>query len=214
MKTKCIIILCVSSFIIGFVLCWLFFVSDGTGKGKAKIKWNIMGSELEIDLKKDMVSHEVFLEKMFSKNFSKAGTIDWLIRNKDIFPLYDSKLTDAIDTLPYESKVSYKFRKISDKRHGPWNYPVDTVFIGIPPEEYRPCIGNANVCASGKYEHKDIIIYNPKNEKEIRVYATGTYYCLPHKKNPDIQLSLKDALELFGNRPLNKYEKACAIILH
>ena len=214
MKKKCTIIICVSSFILGFVLCWLFFVSDGTGKGKAKIKWKIMGSELEIDLKKDMVSHDVLLEKMFSKNFSKAGTIDWLIRNKNIFPLYDSKLTDAIDTLPFENKISFKMRKISDKRHGPWNYPVDIVSIGIPSEEDRPRIRKANVCAYGKYQNKDIIVYNPKNGKEILVSATGTYRCLPLKTYPDLQLSLEDALELFGNRPLNKYEKACAIILH
>ena len=200
----------VGVFVFGIALGWIL---DDIGGKAANIGWKFGESELTIDLKKDLSSPDVLLDKIFSEEFSRLGTTELLKLKYNIFPFCDPELVKKISTLSIDHPVSIELQKLADKRVGPFGYQVDTVLIGVPSSEDQPKQGFANVCETGKYRGRKIQICHRQTDKKIQVTGSGMYICPPELKYPDIQLNIADAKRLFGDIPLRKYEKAIVVIL-
>jgi hypothetical protein len=182
------------------------------GVSNAYVRWKFGASELEINLKEDMIDSETFLTKLFSEEFSKQGTIGWLKLNAGLYAVNDHELTGQIAKLDVDLPISESYRNISQQRLGPWAYQIDSVLIGVPDSTYQPAKGYANVCESGPYRGHKIVIYNLDQTKRIEVQATGQYACPNGLKYPNVQLNAKDAAYLLGYSNFQKYEKAIVVI--
>jgi len=200
-----------AALVIGGVVGWII-----RSEGFKTVQITIIdpsGRKVVIDLKEDSIPYDELLDKIFKNEFFKLGTIGLLKEKYNIFPFDDVELVDKIATLSPYDQVSKGLQELEEKRIGPFGYWVDSVFVGVPSVEDQPPEGFANVCENGKYRGRQIEITYPQTDKKIKVVASGIYACPPGYKYADIQLNFNDANELFGNTPLNKYEKAVALIL-
>ena len=208
MKYK--IIIGVVAFLTGIALGW---VLSGYGVKKTDVKWKFGDNELAINLEQDLIDVSAMLSKIFSEDFSKRGTIEWLKEKQNLYKPDDPDIINEFSKLDYNDIVSKELRELSYKRKGPWAYQLDTVFIGIPPVEYQPGIHFANVCENGKYFTKKLRIFSLDQMKSIEVTATGKYECPEQLKYPDIQLNSIDAKSLLGTENFSKYEQGIVLIL-
>ncbi|MFC2137111.1 hypothetical protein ACFLTE_02945 [Bacteroidota bacterium] len=211
MKNKNRIFLYITFLVIGIVIGYLI---NTLGITETTISWTYGDSKLEIDLKEDMEDSETFLEKLFSTEFSKEGTIGWLKHNKGLYKATDIDLANEIEKLTVDEPISEQLRKISQQRKGPWTYHIDTILIGVPPIVNQPKEGFANVCETGDYLGQKLKVYDINQRNSIEVFATGRYECPSELKYPDLQLSAKDAEKLLGTSEFLKYETAIILIMN
>ncbi len=211
MNNKKHIFFYITFLIIGIVIGYLI---NTIGITDAKVKWTYGESKLEIDLKEDMESSEIFLEKLFSTEFSEEGTLGWLKKNKGLYKVSDIDLAKEIESLSVNEPISESLRKISQRRKGPWTYQVDTISIGVPALQFQPKEGFANVCECGNYLGQKLKVFDLNQRKSIEVFASGRYACPRELKYPDLQLCAKDAERLLGTSEFLKYEKAIILIMN
>ena len=218
---------------IGIMIGWRAIPSEPT---ESEIEWDYPGGSLKINAKTDLNSPEVMLTKLFSTDFSKAGTEKWLQDNYQMFSIEEQALVDALqDTCapkpgmtPRERRqfmetcvktpVISKLRSLAENHEPPFHYIGIEINVGIPDQE--PMEGKANVCKNNPnigidFLGKQIELTNPVNDVTITIKATGYYTCTGYNKYPDIQLSLKDAEKLFSGQNRHEYDttKVIAVIL-
>ncbi|PHI20453.1 hypothetical protein CEQ90_08305 [Lewinellaceae bacterium SD302] len=211
LKTAGIIFVCVACLAAGIALG--FNWQQGNAR-QTLIKWKYGDAELEIDLDQDLADDETLLSKIFSRNFSEAGALNWLKKEENVYHFQDQDLTDEFAELDYESDMARELRELRNRRIGPWSYQSDTIKIGIPTLADQPPSGHCNVCQSKKYRGKTLKLFDLFNpEREITVEASGRFECPPNRQVPDIQLSAADAERLLGFSSFNKYEYALALIV-
>lgn len=201
---------CGVSLLIGLAIGWALLDS---GTKSTDITWKFGENELKIDLKQDLKDVTTLLEKIFSKKFSKDGTLPWLKENQDLYLTTDVDILKKISALEFDGFVAKGLREISFEREGPWAYQIDTIRIGIPPKEYQPKRGFANVCENAKYFGERIKVFRLDLSESIILNATGKYECPKQLKFPDIQLSHADAERLLGTKNFSKYENGMALVL-
>jgi len=218
---------------IGILIGWRAIPSD---PAESEIEWEYPGGSLKINAKKDLSSPEAMLVRLFSTNFSQAGTKKWLKDNYQMFSIEEQSLVDALkgmcaqeaDMTPEERRqhmetcakkpVISQLRSLAENHEPPFHYIGFEVKIGIPDPE--PKEGTANVCLKNpripvEFLGKEIELTNPDNKVSIIVKATGYYKCTGYNIFPDIQLNLNDARRLFIGQKRQEYEdtKVIAVIL-
>jgi hypothetical protein len=219
--------------IIGILIGWRAIPSD---PAESEIEWDYPGGSLKINAKKDLNSPEAMLIRLFSTDFSQAGTKKWLKDNYQMFSIEEQSLVDALkdlcslgpDMKPEERRqqmetcvkipVISQLRSLAESHEPPFHYIGFKVKIGIPDPE--PKEGTANVCLKNpripsEFLGKEIELTNPDNNVSITVKATGHYKCTGYNIFPDIQLSLNDARKLFIGQKRQEFEntKVIAVIL-
>ena len=209
-KTKYYIAVGVAGLIIGLTVGW--FLSK-EGVKTTDIHWKFGENELSINMEQDLADAQTLLDKIFSEDFSRQGTLEWLKLNQNLYNPTDPEIVPKISSLKYDDLVSKELRNLSLSREGPWAYQLDTVRIGIPPSELQPRKGYANVCENGKYFTQKLRVLSLDLVQSVEVAATGRYECPKKLKYPDIQLNAEDAARLLGTVNFSKYEQGMALIL-
>ncbi len=210
LKNYPMIITGVTCLIIGIAIGW---VIDNSGAKKTDIKWKFGDNELNLNLEQDLNNVSAMLEKIFSEDFSKRGTVAWLKTHQNLYEPGDVDIASKIAELNYKDPVSVKLRDVSAQRTGPWAYQMDTVKIGVPSKISQPNTGFANVCENGEFFTKHLILYSMDESNSIEVKGTGKYACPKGlTKYPDIQLNAADAERLLGTANFSKYEQGIALI--
>lgn len=197
---------------------------------RQKVIWNYPGGSLEMEVEKDLRNPETMLSKVFEKEFSRAGAMDWLGKNYQVFSI--EKVAPQIEKLcpdkpnePLEERqrrlelcikdhpVLAQLRSLSEHHKAPFQYIGEVIRVGIPEQENeRPTDGHANACRLGGFLGKKIEVTDLASKRSITVEVTGYYDCTGYSNFPDLQLNPKDAKSLFG-RALQKYQTAMAVEL-
>ncbi len=167
---------------------------------------------LNLNLEADKIDHEIFLEKLFSKNFSKSGTLSWLRQKHQVYDLNDFELTIALKDLDLSHRLSQEIRKMQELRQGPFQYKIDTIYAGFPGNVTSQ--GVAFVPFKSPYRGHIIELSNPVLQRKIELRCEARYHCTGAIKCPDIQLNNDDGLKLFNNGKLQKYEAVLATVLN
>lgn len=197
-----------------------FKITDPSGQGSI---------ELQVD--GEEINYEAVLEHVFKDDILGPGVAGWLQQKQQMFRLHDEALVTAIesslcDPIPAtpltdrvekakecaEKEVVSGLRTLASNHRTPFHYVGVVAKVGIPAqEEHRPRPGRANVCRDGGLLGKTLEVIEPVTRTMIEVEATGSYSCTGYTKFPDIQLSMEDAGQLFGERPLGETEEIIVV---
>lgn len=178
--------------------------------------------------KQDLSDPSSMFAKLFSTDFSKAGTMG-LLRQRNIFDMNDPALLDTFLKNCPEAKLDNEtdkqfqrrwnncfdqnrlFAELKDRseKHNPPFQDLGTsVRVGTPSEDgEKPVAKHANVCTNSVFQGGDLILLDPGSRRQVRVNASGFYPCPNPRYFPDIQLNDADAYSLFHRRT-QKFEQA------
>ncbi len=196
----------------------------------AKIKMDFGGGKsLEIDAKQDLSDPSTMFAKLFSTDFSKAGAMG-LLHQQNIFAIDDLGLLDTFlkkcpEKIENETdeqrrqrwndcfqrnRLFSELKLRSDSQKAPFQYLGTDVRVGTPSVAMeKPAASHANVCASGGFLGRTLILVDPRSSRKVGVQASGYYPCPDTQDFPDIQLNDADAYSLFHRRT-QKFELAVA----
>ena len=213
-------------FVAALVLCWAW---QGMSSQKLAISFP-GGLALDLQAEGDQISHVDMLEQMYAEQFSRAGLLGWL-REKSIYQISDREIAAALPGLceemspqdPLQERLRKQqacaqidvisdLRALASDRDVPFHYVGQEVRIGVPSEDDQPAPRRANACSGGGWHGQDVELTNPLNERQITIFASGSYRCTGVIGTPDLQLNEADALGFFDGA-LDKYEEAVAVII-
>lgn len=167
---------------------------------------SFLGLTAKFGSKESFENHEARSKKIFENDLSKSIAENSLNKNQNMFSLSDDKFASKLQGLCEKSWEECmknpnvkKLRKLAFKSEGPFVPFFDEVRVGVQDEKpHRPAKGEVNVCESGIYKDKFILLV--KNKKKVNFRARGTYHCPKGGRDvyPDIQLNKDDAIKLFG----------------
>lgn len=199
---------------------------------RTEVQYKFGDQVLKLNVQKDMSNPEALIHKLMSQPYSKAGILA-LLKQEGVYSITDPAIASALQRLCpdqgpagetllqrqkrlqpcFDESVVKDLRDLASRHEGVFQYRGQVVRIGTPADT-QPMPGKANVCEYGGLLGREIEIDTMPSRESIIVDATGYYPCTTYSTgiHPDIQLSAKDALRLFG-RPTRKFEKAIAVIM-
>lgn len=184
-------------------------------------------------LRTRQVDDPEYLRTVWADEDRKRAFIAFL-KAREFFHVSDTDLVTAIvglcDEIPEgpldayleaaqacaEKPVPAELRKRAFEDELPFHLVGKKVTIGVPPPEHQPSRGRANVCRTGEWYRRDVLLTNETDaERQVKVRATGHYgqgICGPQIETADFQLNQADALTILDG-PLAKREEGVFAVI-
>lgn len=177
----------------------------------------------------NQITVRALLDSVYEKDNSREELTGWLAA-KSFFHIQDADLGSALknalcDTIPEEpldqmlaaanlcaaKPVAARLRSLAQWDSIPFHPVGRQVLVGFPGSLKS---GSANVCPDSPFRDREIEISTERADTTIVVHATGLILpcsITPGIPFPDIQISMADAVHIFGENR-RKLEVATAII--
>jgi hypothetical protein len=192
--------------LMGILALVALFVFRGLVKSntkKASLKIPISKDQyITMDVENDTQPISDVLQKIFGEENAKRDFQNLLVRYDEYSPT-DNRIVEAFRRLSLSDEVPRTLKEMASKREPPFNERLQKVQISFPKRPGFPD-SEAVVCDGSSLFQNTIYLANETESEHVLVRATRTRPCQPDEEN--VQITVPVARQLFGERPLNKFE--------
>lgn len=194
-------------FVLVVIFAFLYYLDTDLDEFDFQIKDADRMVGLKMSKSKNEISLDKLLDSIYKPDFFRPSIEEWMNQNASLYKFNDQAVLDSIKTLSYEDEFAKLLREVRRLRQGPWNFPLDTVNVGIPNRSDRPDDNIAYVCINGAYAGKEILIINIEDHnKSVRLKAVGAIDCVNGTVINPIHLSKRTARKVIDGS-LRKYNQ-------
>jgi len=161
---------------------------------------------ITMDLENDTRPIDEVLKKIFGDENAKRDFQNLLVGYEEYSPRY-SRIIQALQKLSLYDEVPRALKELALKHQPPFNGHLRRVQISFPQKPGFPD-SEAVVCDGSSLFQHAIYLENEAQSTHVVLKATRTRPCVINEEN--IQITIAQGRQLFGERPLNKFEPGWA----